>query len=108
MFDILEEVNLCDEIIKEAKRINLSESCIKVIETNEIYRNVYNKSPIVQRKLLTVLLFKILMSAKFIPPAEIRLSLNSANDLISWLTDIKLTILPFIKANEDHYFPNLS
>lgn len=63
-----------------------------------------NQGMAFQRAAMTTLLFRILLSGSFQPPAQIRIALNSANDHISWLDDIKLTIIPFIVQNQDAYF----
>ena len=98
-------VNLCEEIIKEAQRLGLKQSALQSIQTNQTFIDAYDKHMAFQRAALTTLLFRVLISGNFQPPAQIRIALNSANDNNSWLDDVKIVILPFIKANEDNYFP---
>ncbi len=101
----MENLNLCEEVIKEAQRLCLKQSGIDNIKTNPTFIEAYDKNIGFQRSMLTTMLFKILVSANFQPPAQIRIALNSANDSNSWLDDIKIVILPFIVQNQDAYFP---
>jgi hypothetical protein len=51
-----------------------------------------------------MLISRIFTMGPFIVPAEIRLSLSMSTDAQGWSDDLKLVILPFMKANEDHFF----
>lgn len=101
----MENLNLCEEVIKEAQRLCLKQSGLDAIKTNQTFIEAYDKNIGFQRSMLTTVLFKILVSANFQPPAQIRIALNSASDSYSWLDDIKIVILPFIVANQDSFFP---
>lgn len=101
----MENLNLCEEVLKEAQRLCLKQTGLNAIQSNPTFIEAFDKNIGFQRSMLTTMLFKILVSANFQPPAQIRIALNSANDTNSWLDDIKIVILPFIKANEDNYFP---
>ena len=101
----MENLNLCEEVIKEAQRLCLKQSGLDAIKTNQTFIEAYDKNIGFQRSMLTTVLFKILVSANFQPPAQIRIALNSASDSNSWLDDIKIVILPFIVANQDSFFP---
>ena len=100
----MDNVNLCEEILKEAQRLGLKQSGLEAIQTNQTFIDAYDKHMAFQRAALTTLLFWVLLSGSFQPPAQIRIALNSANDHISWLDDIKITIIPFIIQNQDAYF----
>lgn len=101
----MEHLNLCEEVIKEAQRLSIKETGLNAIKTSQAFIEAYDKNPAFQRSMLTTLLFKILVSGTFQPPAQIRIALNSANDNNSWLDDVKIVILPFIAQNQDNYFP---
>lgn len=101
----MENINLCEEVIKEAQRLGIKQAGLDAIKSNETFIQTYDKNAGFQRSMLTTMLFRLLLSANFQPPAQIRIALNSANDNNSWLDDIKIVILPFVKANEDSYFP---
>lgn len=100
----MDNVNLCNEVIKEAQRLGLKQTALENIQTNQTFVEAYDKNMAFQRAALTTLLFRVLLSSTFQPPAQIRIALNSANDHISWLDDIKIVILPFIVENQDAYF----
>ena len=93
--------NVCEDVLKEMRNLGFPPEFVSRFKNHELFRDAYEKHYLLQRTILTSLLFKILMSGTQPPPAEIRLALNSANDIISWLSDIKLVILPFIKENLD-------
>ena len=101
----MDNVNLCEEILKEAQRLGLKQSGLETIQTNQTFIDAYNQGMAFQRAAMTTLLFRILLSGSFQPPAQIRIALNSASDSNSWLDDIKIVILPFIVANQDSFFP---
>lgn len=98
------DINLCFEILNEVKKLEIKESGIQTIQNNKIFIEAYNQHYGLQRTMLTTLFFKILMSASFNVPPQIRIALNSANTTLSWLEDIKLVILPFIAVNQDLFF----
>lgn len=100
----MDNINLCSEVIKEAQRLGLKQSGLEAIQTNQTFIDAYDTNMAFQRAALTTLLFRVLLSGKFQPPAQIRIALNSANDSISWLDDIKIVILPFIVENQESYF----
>lgn len=97
------QVNLCEEILKEMKSLEFPEEFIGKFKSNELFIDAYSKHYGLQRTILTSLFFRILMSGNFMPPSEVRLALNSANDVVGWLGDIKVVILPFIKENLEKF-----
>lgn len=101
----MENVNLCEEVLKEAQKLGIKQLGIETIKSNPTFVQAYDKNSGFQRSMLTTMMFRLLMSSTFQPPAQIRIALNSAIDNSSWLDDIKIVILPFVKANEDSYFP---
>lgn len=100
----MDNINLCKEIIKEAQKLGLKQSSLEYIQTNQTFIDAYDKNMAFQRAALTTLLFRILISGNFQPPPQIRIALNSANDHISWLDDIKIVVIPFIVENQDNIF----
>jgi len=101
----MDNINFCSEVLKEAQRLGLNEAGLDVIRTNPLFVQAFDKNAGFQRSMLTTMLFRILLSSTFQPPAQVRIALNSANDNNSWLDDIKLVIIPFLVANQDSYFP---
>jgi len=97
-------VNLCEEILKEMLNLEFSTKAIQVIKDEISNKNIISLNPSVQKVLLTTIFFKVLVNGDFVPPAEIRLALNSGGSYVDWLQDFKLAILPFLKENEDKFF----
>lgn len=100
----MDNVNLCEEILKEARRLGLKQSGLEAIQTNQTFIDSYDQGMAFQRAAMTTLLFRVLLAGSFQPPAQIRIALNSANDSISWLDDVKIVILPFVVENQDSLF----
>lgn len=101
----MKDINFCEEIIKEAQKLGLKQTGLDAIKSNPLFIEAFDKNMGFQRSMLTTMLFRILISSNFQPPAQIRIALNSANDNYSWLDDIKIVIIPFIVQNQDSYFP---
>ena len=106
MMDVLvQELNLCEELIKEMMKLEFSEESIAYVRSQSGYTEAWNKDERTQKTMLTLTLFNILMQGESIVPSQIRLALNIASDVVAWLDDIKLVILPWLKANEEKFFP---
>lgn len=99
------DLNLAQTLITEMKRLEFSDVSISYIKGKQLFVDSYNKESNMQRNLLSMLLYKTMMYSNVNLPKEIRLALNMANDNIGWLDDIKLVILPYLKANEELFFP---
>lgn len=102
----MENINLCSEVLKTAQKLNLKQSGLDYLKNHKTFIEAFDKEDSFQKVMLTTLLYGLLVSSSFIPPSKIRIALNSGMTSLSWLDDIRLTVLPFIKENEDHYFPN--
>jgi len=98
--------NLCDEIIKEMRNLQFNESNIDLLKNSPRFIDAYDKEHVLQKTMLTMIFHNLLLNGKTIVPSNIRLSLNIATSVFGWLEDIKLVILPFLRLNEDKFFPN--
>lgn len=101
-------VNLCTEIIDEMRRLGFEETSIQRVTSNERFQSAFDKDPILQRTMLTMVFYNVLIAPNKTLPINIRLALNVATDVNGWLEDMKLSILPFIKINESDFFPKLN
>jgi len=97
-------INLCDEILKEMVNLEFNTTAILKVKDEIHKKNAESVAPNIQKVLLTIIFFKILVNGKHIPPSEIRLALNSGESYVDWLQDFKLIILPFLKENENKFF----
>ena len=102
---LVRELNLCEELIKEMVKLEFSEVSINWMRSQSGYAEAWNKEERIQKSLLTMTLFNLLMQSESVVPSQIRLALNIASDVVAWLDDIKLAVLPFMKANEEKFFP---
>ncbi len=99
------ELNLCDLLLDEMKKLEFNTICINYVKRSQIFIDAFHKESVMQRSLLSVLLYKIMMYSNINVPKEIRLALNMSNDSVGWLNDIKLVILPYLRENEEVFFP---
>lgn len=98
-------INICQITIDEMTKLGFRESSINRIKNNEYFISAYHSHYSFQRALLSTILFRILLYSNVKIPNQIRLALNIATDSTGWLDDLKLVILPFLKENEDIFFP---
>jgi len=97
-------MNLCSIIISEMEKLNFKESSVNIIKEHKQFKDAFNKENSLQRTMLTMMFYGILVDSGHIVPSQIRLALNIAADINGWLDDIRLVILPFMKENEDKFF----
>lgn len=95
-------LNLCTEIVVAMRLINIDERIINSLSNTMQFIHAMDKQPTMQRVLITSSIYRLLISIPNVP-SEIRLSLNIAPTVYGWMDDMKLVILPFIKANEVLY-----
>lgn len=100
----MQELNLCEILIEEMKKLEFSETSVAQITANGLFQMAQGEPQQVQRTMLTMALNRIFTLGPYIVPAEIRLSLSMATDCLGWSEDLKLVILPFLKANEGSFF----
>ena len=96
--------NLCTILVDLLRSYQISENLIEKIKFSDQFIYSMDKPSPVQKSLLSSILFKLLMSGPTPAPREIRIALTISTDTLGWIDDLKLTILPFIKANEESFF----
>lgn len=101
---ISEEPDLCRVIIQEMSRLEFSQRSIDTVTGSRYFQNAIGLDPLSQKTQLTVLINHIFTMGPSVVPYQIRLGLCMATDTIAWITDLKLTLLPFLKENEDAFF----
>lgn len=103
MIDI--ETNLCADVVSEMERIGFKQSSVNTVKGTSQFIDGYNQSnPALQRTMLTMLFFGVLVNGTHTAPTHIRLALNVATDVAGWWDDMRLVILPFLKENEEMFF----
>ena len=96
--------NLCAEVVTEMERLGFSQSSVNTVKGTSQFIDGYEQNNTLQRTMLTMLFYNILISSPTPAPAHIRLALNVATDSMGWWDDMRLVILPFIKVNEEKFF----
>ena len=96
-----QNLDLCEELNKQLRLLEFKPESIQRIHQLSHYQTAVGQVPLNQKTYLTLALANVLMDGPSVVPSEIRLGLNMAVDVNDWLDDIKIIVLPFIKANED-------
>lgn len=94
-------LDLCEELNKQLQQLEFKPENIQRIQQMTHYQTAVGQVPLNQKTYLTLALSNVLLEGPAVVPSEIRLGLNMAVDVNDWLDDIKIIVLPFIKANED-------
>ena len=98
------EIDLCEIMLQEMRKLEFSERSIATVENSPQFKQALGQPDTYQRTYLTILINHIFTMGPWVVPAEIRLSLNIATDCYGWSDDLKLVLLPFLKANEESFF----
>ena len=96
--------NYCADVVTEMERIGFKQSSVNTVKSTQQFIDAYDKNDQLQRTMLTMLFFNILIGSHPPAPAHIRMTLNLALDVAGWWDDMRLVILPFLKANEEKFF----
>ncbi|WP_396190452.1 hypothetical protein [Flavobacterium sp.] len=102
---IVEQIDLCNELLAEMRKLEFKPTAFTAVELNKFFIQAKGLPNHMQRSYLILALNQIFTSGPTVVPWEIRLGLNIAHDQQSWLTDLKLVLLPFLKMNQDQFFP---
>lgn len=101
----MQDFNLCAIFVEEMEKLQFLPSSIDRIRQDPQFIKAMDQDPSVQKMMLTLLINHIFIMGPFVVPFDIRLSLNLATDAQGWSDDLKIVLLPFLKANEEHFFP---
>lgn len=99
-----QEINLCQSLLDEMTKLEFKPSAIAAIQSHHYFHRAQNEIGHTQRPYLVMLLSSIFLNGPEVVPSNIRVALNMAHDHKSWLVDLKLVLLPFLKANQDSFF----
>lgn len=103
MIDI--DTNLCADVVAEMERLNFKQGSVNTVKASSQFIDAYNeKNNVLQRTMLTMVFYNVMISGTHTAPAHIRMALNLATDVLGWWDDMRLVILPFLKENEDMFF----
>lgn len=85
-------------------KLQFHELSVALILDNTSFQMAQKEPDFVQRTMLTMMLNRIFTLGPYVVPSDIRLALSMATDCLGWTEDLKLVILPFLKANEESFF----
>lgn len=100
----MQQLNLCQILIEEMEKLQFEKLSVAMLLDDASFQTAQKEPDFVQRTMLTMLLNRIFTLGPYIVPSEIRLALSMATDCLGWTEDLKLVILPFLKANEASFF----
>lgn len=101
------QLDLSSLITEAMTKVGISAASVDRFKQDPNYINSTGKHPNIQRTLLTVALYDLLISQPKPVPTNIRVALNAANDNLYWYEDMLTILLPFIQVNEDKFFPTV-
>lgn len=104
----MHEENLCYLLVRSMEKIGFSVPEVNQIKNDKRFIDVYEADSKVQRTALTMVLFDLIMYTGKEIPINIRVALNAAQDPMEWISDISVSVLPFIKLNSEEFFPTLN
>ena len=98
--DFSEEYNLTVEFLQAFKDLCSDHKYINLLENDSDVVLAYKmNNSIQQRTILSVVVYRLLLSTNRKIPNEVRLSLAAATNTIEWLDAVKLAIIPFLNLN---------
>lgn len=97
-------LNICKELATAMEKQGFSETSIRKFKESEQYITTFNDTPEVQKTMLTMYFYNLLMYRPEPIPTNIRIGLNAANSAQAWLEDMITVVLPFIRVNEDKFY----
>lgn len=100
----LENIDLCQSLLAEMRNLDFKPSALVAVENSHYFARANGQDPTIQRPYLVLLLNSIFLQGPEVVPSNIRLALNVAHDHQGWLVDLKIVLLPFLKANQDKFF----
>lgn len=100
------QLSVCQAFVGIMLALNYKQESMSAIVNDRLFKAVLNDHPVKQRANLIVLLQRLFLSQEAQPPRNVTGCLAIAHDPAEWLNDMRLIVLPYIKANEETYFPN--
>lgn len=100
----MDETCLYTELLEAFKKAGLSESNLSTLQTHPDFTKAVNQEPPMQKTLLTIALFNLVMFKAGDVPKPIRLAMNMGRDVVGWRDDIISTVIPFVVLNQDAFF----
>lgn len=97
-------INLCKELSDGMVKLGFSEKAVQHFKTSKQYVIAYDDSPPVQRTMLIMYFYNLIMYKEEPIPNNIRVALNVATESLAWYEDMMTIVLPFILVNEETFY----
>lgn len=94
------KLDLCKELIFTMKDYEFQEKEIEKVTSNHLFIDALSKEPGLQKAILTLMLYRIVVYSKIEVTRNIKLALNATVGNLHWLDNIKLSVIPFIRDNK--------
>lgn len=105
MSHIIMDFDLCDIFIEEMQKLQFRQQSIEQVKSSKYFKQAIGLEPTMQKANLVLLVNSIFLTGPTVVPYQIRLGLTMAADTIAWTSDLKILLIPFLKENEDIFFP---
>lgn len=100
----MNELNLCEELTKTMVKLGFKEEAINHFKSSPQFATAYNSSAPVQRTMLIMYFYNLIMYKPEPVPKNIRIGLNAATESLAWYEDMSTIVLPFIQVNQDIFY----
>lgn len=99
----MNQLNLCKELLLTMEKMGFSVEHVNKLKDDKRFYDCYDKNPSIQRTVLTMIFYDLIMYTGKTIPVEIRISMNAAKEPSVWLEDITTSVLPFILVNAEDF-----
>jgi len=100
-----EDLNLCKELSDGMVKLGFSEKSVEHFKNSKQYIVAFNDQLPVQRTMLIMYFYNLIMYKEEPIPNNIRIALNAATESLAWYEDMMTIVLPFIRVNEAIFYP---
>jgi len=100
----MNETCLHADLLEAFKKAGLSAENLNQLQINPEFTKAVGQEPPIQKTILTIALYNLVMFKGGDVPKPIRLALNMGRDVVGWRDDIVSTVIPFVVANQDVFF----
>lgn len=92
------------DLLEAFKKAGLSAENLNRLQANPEFAKAAGQEPAMQKTLLTIALYNLVMFKGGDIPKPIRLAMNMGRDVLGWRDDIISTVIPFAVLNQDAFF----
>ena len=93
-------LDLCKELIFTLQAYEFQPEEIERVTSNPLFIDALNKEDNMQKAILSLMLYRIVVYSTVEVTKNIKLALNATVGSLHWLDNLKLSVIPFIRDNK--------